>query len=125
MTVLLRQFSSFAGVGLLATAVHYAVLVGLVKMAAVSPVAAAMAGFGAGAVISYCLNRSQVFHSARRHQEAAWRFALVALAGFGLTYLFMSLFVDIGGVPYLPAQVVTTGIVMLWNFAVHRIWTFA
>ncbi|WOJ88080.1 GtrA family protein [Methylocapsa polymorpha] len=125
MTVLLRQFSSFAGVGLVATAIHYAVLIGLVEMAGVSAVAAALAGFAIGGVISYCLNRRHVFRSQRRHEEAAWRFALVASVGFGLTYLFMSLFVDIGGLPYLPAQAATTGVVMLWSFVAHRMWTFA
>ena len=52
------------------------------------------------------------------------RFTLVAAVGFGLTYLFMWLLVHGAGVPYLPAQVATTGIVLLWNFAVHRVWTF-
>ena len=52
------------------------------------------------------------------------RFTLVAAVGFGLTYVFMSLLVNRAGIPYLPAQVATTGIVMLWNFAAHKIWTF-
>lgn len=125
MSFLIRQFSSFAGVGLVATAVHYAVLIGLVEWAAVSAVAAALAGYGAGGVVSYWLSRRHVFRSERRHEEAAWRFALVAFVGFWLTYFFMSLFVDIGGAPYLPAQAATTGVVMLWSFVAHRMWTFA
>ena len=32
----------------------------------------------------------------------------------------MSLFVNVAGAPYLPAQVVTTGIVMLWTFLAHQ-----
>ena len=52
------------------------------------------------------------------------RFTLVAAVGFGLTYIFMSLLVNGAGIPYLPAQVATTGIVMLWSFAAHRLWTF-
>lgn len=125
MTIPLRQFSSFAGVGVVATTIHYAVLIGLVEMAGVSPVAAALAGYGAGGVVSYWLSRRHVFQSERRHEEAVWRFALVAFVGFGLTYLFMSLFVDIGGAPYLPAQAATTGVVMFWSFVAHRMWTFA
>jgi putative flippase GtrA len=27
--------------------------------------------------------------------------------------------------PYIPAQLVTTGIVMFWSFLAHRAWTFA
>ncbi|WP_026608536.1 GtrA family protein [Methylocapsa acidiphila] len=125
MTALLRQFSSFAGVGFIATAVHYCVLIGLVQFAGLGPVVAALAGYSAGGAVSYGLSRRCVFHSARPHDEAAWRFAVVVSVGFGLTYLLMSLFVSVAGFPYLPAQVVTTGAVMLWNFAAHRVWTFA
>lgn len=125
MIKLLRQFSTFAGVGVVATAVHYAVLIALVEIAGVSAVGGALAGYATGGVVSYGLNRRHTFRSERRHAEAVWRFAAVAAIGFALTYLFMSLFVEIGGIPYLPAQAVTTGIVMLWGFAAHRAWTFA
>lgn len=125
MTQLFRQFSSFAGVGFVATGVHYCLLIGLVEIVGVSAVAAALVGCAAGAVVSYALNRRHTFRSNLPHQQAGWRFALVALGGFGLTYLFMSFFVNFGGVPYLPAQAVTTGIVMLWSFVAHRMWTFA
>jgi putative flippase GtrA len=125
MTHLLRQFSAFAGVGLVATTIHYAVLIGLVEIAGLSAVAAALTGFGVGGAVSYGLSRRHVFRSERRHEEAIWRFGLVVAVSFGLTYLFMSLFVTIGGIPYLLAQAATTGIVMLWSFAAHRMWTFA
>jgi putative flippase GtrA len=124
MPFIIRQFSSFVAVGAVSTGVHYAVLIGLVEIAGVSAVAAALAGYGAGGTISYILNRSHVFQSSAPHDEAISRFILVAAVGFGLTYLFMSLLVHAARMSYLPAQVATTGIVMLWNFAVHRMWTF-
>jgi putative flippase GtrA len=125
MFQLVRQFSSFAWVGVIATAVHYAVLIALVEIAGVPAVAAALAGYCTGGVFSYGLNRRHTFQSDRPHDEAAWRFAVVAGIGFGLTYIFMTLFVDLAGVPYLPAQVATTGLVMFWAFAAHKTWTFA
>jgi putative flippase GtrA len=124
MIAVLRQFTTFAGVGVVATAAHYAVLIALVEVAGVSAVVAALCGFTVGGVLSYGLNRRHTFKSERRHEEAIWRFAIVAGVGFGLTYLFMSFFVEFGGLPYLPSQIVTTGIVMLWGFAAHRSWTF-
>jgi putative flippase GtrA len=33
--------------------------------------------------------------------------------------------VDRLGLPYLPAQLVTTGLVMGWSFLAHKLWTFA
>jgi putative flippase GtrA len=121
---LIRQFSYFAAVGVIATSVHYGLLIGLVEIFGVSAVPAALAGFCAGGTVSYLLNRRHVFRSTRPHEEAVTRFALVAIVGFGLTYLFMSFFVQTAHIPYLLAQVVTTGIVMFWNFTAHKIWTF-
>jgi putative flippase GtrA len=28
------------------------------------------------------------------------------------------------GAPYLPAQVATTAIVLVWSFVAHKLWTF-
>jgi putative flippase GtrA len=125
MAHLFRQFSSFIMVSIIATGVHYCVLIGLVEIGGVSAVAAALAGYSTGGTVSYTLNRRHVFRSNAPHELAASRFAVVAAVGFGLTYLFMSLLVNNVHVPYLPAQVATTGIVMIWNFAAHRMWTFA
>jgi putative flippase GtrA len=88
-------------------------------------VAAALIGYGAGGTVSYGLSRRHVFRSDLPHQATVSRFTLVAAVGFGLTFLFMSLLVNWAGIPYLPAQVATTGIVMFWSFAAHRIWTFS
>ena len=124
MPFLYRQFSSFVVVGFIATGVHYALLIGLVEIAGISAVAAALVGYGAGGTVSYGLNRRHVFRSTAPHEEAISRFVLVAAVGFGLTYLFMSLLVHAAGIPYFLAQMATTGIVMLWSFAAHRMWTF-
>jgi putative flippase GtrA len=124
MRLLLRQFSAFVWVGLLAAVVHYSLLVGLVEGHILAPVPATLVGYVGGGVLSYLLNRRHTFASERPHEEAFWRFALVAAVGFALTFLFMHLFVDRLHGPYLAAQVVTTGIVMLWSFGANRIWTF-
>lgn len=125
MTQLFRQLSSFAGVGLIATGVHYALLICLVELARAPAPPAALAGSIAGAVVSYALNRRHTFRSRLPHSQTGGRFALVALGAAALTYGLMSLFVNVAGAPYLPAQVVTTGIVALWTFLAHRLWTFA
>ncbi|BBU62342.1 hypothetical protein MSC49_22770 [Methylosinus sp. C49] len=119
-----RQLSVFALVGVIATALHYAVLVGLVELAAWAPVPGALAGYLSGGVVSYILNRRHTFESVRPHEETTWRFALVAFVGFCITYGFMNLFVERMSAPYLPAQIATTGIVFFWSFLGNRLWTF-
>ncbi|MFO1147904.1 MAG: GtrA family protein [Alsobacter sp.] len=122
---LARQFSAFAGVGVLAAVVHYGTLVGLVEGAGLAPVGATLVGYVLGGVVSYVLNRRYAFRSDRPHREATWRFALVAFVGFVLTGLFMALFNGTLGIPYLVAQVMTTGVVLIWSFVANRLWTFS
>lgn len=118
------QFSAFALVGVAASLAHYGVLIGLVQAGGWRPVPAALCGYVTGGFVSYLLNRSHVFETTRTNLEAGWRFAAVAGVGFCLTWLFMHLFVDRLALPYLPAQVVTTLIVMFWSFVAHKFWTF-
>ncbi|HZH11681.1 MAG TPA: GtrA family protein [Microvirga sp.] len=122
---LARQFAAFFGVGLAAAVAHYGLLILLVERGGMHPVPATLAGYVAGGLVSYGLNRRHTYRSSRPHREATWRFALVAFVGFLLTWFLMhALTVWLGG-PYLPAQVITTGVVMLWSFMAHKIWTFA
>jgi putative flippase GtrA len=124
MISLARQFSSFVGVGIMAAIVHYGCLIGLVEGAGAAPVGAALTGYVMGGLVSYGLNRRHTFGSERPHREAVWRFALVAGVGFVLTYAFMAVLTGGLRLPYLLAQLATTGVVMLWSFAANRLWTF-
>lgn len=124
LRAVLRQFSAFFGVGLAAAIVHYGLLVSLVEGYRMEAVRATLVGYIGGGLVSYVLNRRHTYASDRPHREAGWRFALVALVGFGLTWAFMALFVRVLGAPYFPAQIVTTGIVLVWSFLAHKLWTF-
>jgi putative flippase GtrA len=121
---LARQFAAFFGVGLVAAIVHYGLLISLVEGYRMDPVPAALAGYVAGGIVSYLLNRRHTYASDRPHVEATWRFAIVAIIGFGLTWAGMAILVRGLAVPYLAAQLVTTGIVLFWSFLAHKFWTF-
>ncbi len=123
MTVF-RQLASYASVGVVATLAHYAVLLALVEVAGWRPVPATLHGYVVGGIVSYLLNRRHTFDSDRSHFEAGWRFAMVAFAGFCLTFATMRLGVDTLGAPYLPAQILTTIMVMFMSFLVNKAWTF-
>jgi putative flippase GtrA len=120
-----RQFSAFVLVGLLAAIAHYGALIGLVEGFDWSPVPATLIGYVAGGLVSYVLNRRHTFSSDRPHDEAGWRFALVALIGFGLTFVSMYVLHERLGIQYVLAQLITTGGVLVWSFLANRLWTFA
>jgi putative flippase GtrA len=121
---LASQLATYASVGAVATAVHYAILLGLVEAGEWRPVPATLCGYVAGGVVAYVLNRRHTFASDRRHAEAGWRFAATAFLGSCITYALMSLFVEKFGAPYLPSQLVTTILAMFVTFAINRRWTF-
>ena len=121
----LRQVASFVVIGCLATATHYTVLIPLVQLAHKPPVPATLLGYCLGGVVSYRLNRQHTFKSEKRHREAIWRFVAVAGLGFLATALLMTLAIDWCHLPYLPAQVVVTGLITVCNYAASRWWTFA
>lgn len=118
------QFGAFFSVGIVAAIVHYGLLIMLVEGGGWAPVPATLAGYVAGGIVSYALNRRHTYRSERPHREATWRFAVVAGIGFVLTGLIMQVLTGGFGAPYLPAQVVTTGIVLVWSFLANRWWTF-
>ncbi len=123
-TEILRQFSRFTGVGCMSAIGHYGLLILLVQVFAVDAVTASAAGALLGAVINYSLNYRVTFRSTKRHRDSIWKFAVVALIGLVLNTFFMWVAVDLLGIHYLVAQVVTTGLVLIWSFIGNRIWTF-
>ncbi|WNJ92247.1 GtrA family protein [Bosea sp. 685] len=120
-----RQLVAYVFAGGITAVAHYALLIGLVELGGVDPVPATLAGFTLGAVVSYTLNRWLTFDATHSHVQATWRFALIAAGGFVLTGALMHLFVAKLGLPYLPMQLVTTGIVMVFSFLGHKFFSFA
>jgi putative flippase GtrA len=121
---LLQQIIAFTGVGAVAAVVHYGALVGLVELASWRAVPATLVGYLGGGIVSYWLNRSMTYQSDRPHQEAGWRFAVVAAVGFCITYGMMHVLVERMTLPYFPAQIGTTLIVLFWSFLAHKFWSF-
>ena len=119
-----RQFLRFAGVGALATSVHYLLIVALVESGLAGPVAAKAWGYIAGALVGYAANRRYTFTSRVRHSVGLPRFLLVAAVGFVLNAALMAWMTAGLEIHYLVAQIVATALVLLWNFAANRQWTF-
>jgi putative flippase GtrA len=118
-----RQFLSFAAVGAVGTAVHYATLVTGVQLE-LDPVTASALGWSLGAVANYTLNYHLTFRSRLAHRQIVPRFALIAATGLLLNTLLMAVEVDWLGMHYLVAQFLTTGALLCWNFVMSRIWAF-
>ncbi|MEE2975870.1 MAG: GtrA family protein [Pseudomonadota bacterium] len=117
-----EQFARYVVIGGGATLAHYVVLFGLVQ-AGVSPWRASVAGSAIGATLNYFISRQAVFNSTRGHIGSMVRFGLVAILALGCNATIMAIGLGIG-LYYLIAQVFASAITAVFNFLVHRYWTF-
>lgn len=120
----LRHLLLFAALGGIGTLAHYTVLIGLVQGGLAGPVAGSTAGFLVGGLTNYQLSRRIVFRSRKPHREAMTKFFLVAGIGLVINAGLMALFTGPFSAPYLPAQVLVTGLLVLWHYAGNALWTF-
>jgi putative flippase GtrA len=121
----LRQLMSFAGIGLIATAIQYGVLISAVELVHVIPVVGSTIGFAISAVTNYILNYYYTFRSTRSHMSAAVRFAVIALIGLLINGIMMAALTQWLRVPYILAQLAATAIVFVWTFLGNARWSFA
>lgn len=119
------QFGRFLLVGGLATLLHYAILIALVRASAVDAVTASTVGFSVSAIANYAVNRRFTFGSEVAHSRAFPRFVTVALGGLAINAAAVWLIATIAGFHYMFAQVVATMTTLAWNFSCNRMWTFA
>jgi putative flippase GtrA len=121
----LRQFVHFAAVGLSGTSVQY-LCVGLAWYWFGKPatVAGSAVGYVLGSVVNYILNYFLTFSSGKSHFEAATKYFTVLGVGWFLNLGLMTLFVKHLEIYPWFAQVVTTGMILCWNFTGSRLWAF-
>ena len=118
-----RSFVAFLCVGGTCTLVHYA-LMALLAWTGLSVVAASAAGFALSAVLNYVLNETLTFRSTGPRHVAAPRFIAVALCGLALNHVLLTVLLRAGLSP-IPAQLLATTGVIVWNYCIHGAWTFS
>lgn len=121
----IRQFLTFTGVGAVGTAGHYLTLILLVELLSLDPVVSTTMGFVVGALINYILNYKYTFVSNKSHRETLIKFFIVAIIGAVVNSTIMFIGTKLLIINYLLAQVIATGIVLLQNFVLNKVWTFA
>lgn len=122
--MLIRQFLHFMGVGAAGTAVQYCVLwLGTTLDLAPAALASAV-GYLLGSVVNYLLNYFFTFGSDKPHLEAAAKYYTLVGVGWLLNITLMGWLVHGKGWNIWLAQVVTTGVCLIWNFAGSKWWAF-
>lgn len=124
VTAGLRQFFTFAGVGVIGTMAHYSILLAMVEWGGLTSVTGSAIGFVAGALVNYSLNYKYTFRSSASHGVALPKFMTVAVVGFCLNALFMMTGTRWLPLHYLIVQMLATGTILFWGFAANSLWTF-
>ena len=122
MKALFWQFSRFFIVGASSAIVQFSILIGLVELFSIKPIVASTLGYLGGALINYLLNHYFTFKSTLPHRRALLRFSINSLFGLFLNFVMMSFLLM--HYPYVVSQVVTSIVTLIWNFLIHRCWTF-
>ena len=120
------RFFRYAAVGAVATAAHYAILVGLVEAGWLAPARAAAVGAWVGAQVAFAGNAACTFRGAGAGARVgSWlRFQVTAVVGAALSFAIVAAGTRLG-VHYLIAQVVATLVALVVTFEINRRWSFA
>jgi putative flippase GtrA len=118
------RFFRYAAVGAVATAAHYAILVGLVEAGWLAPALAAALGAWVGAQVAFAGNAAFTFRGAGASVGSWLRFQVTALVGAALSFSIVAAGTRIG-VHYLLAQIVATLVSLVVTFEINRRWSFA
>jgi putative flippase GtrA len=118
-----RSMLTFLVVGGFSTGLHYLLTVLFAFGFGMPLVQASTIGFALSAIANYLLNARLTFRSKQAHTTTAPRFFATAGAGMLINALLLFLLVS-KGLHALPAQILTTLGVILWNYSINGLWTF-
>jgi putative flippase GtrA len=117
------QLAKFATVGASGYVVNLAVYSTLV-LSDVHYALAAVCSFLVAVTNNYTWNRLWTFRHQRGHLVyQGFRFLLVSTIALGGNLVFLTALVALG-LPKIPAQAIAIVLVMPWNFAANKLWSF-
>lgn len=120
----LERLIRFGMIGLLATAVHATVGIGLHSLAGASPLMANGIAFSVAVVIGFLGHSRVTFPDARADHAAFVRFAVTAVTGFALNQLIVWAVTERLGHPYWLSLGLAVAIVPAATFVALRLWAF-
>jgi len=119
-----KQLSRYLISGGVATTAHLLTLTLLVEILAVAPVIASGIGFCIAVLLNYSLQYHWTFGACEAHTVVFLRYLGVTFAMLGVNTALFWVFLAWFGLPYLLAQILATGVVVILNFNINRYFTF-
>jgi putative flippase GtrA len=127
---LIKQFLKFAVVGTIGAGVDFGILTALVELFHVNLYVANTVSFTAAVLSNYLWNSYWTFGDLpKQHGRQLVQFFIVSIIGLFINQAILYFFYDLVGLHvfrfgYLAAKALATIVVMFWNFAANKLWTF-
>ena len=119
-----NKFVKFGLVGVLNTLINW-IIFALLNFIGVYYIVANVIAYVIATANSYIWNSNWVFtYNWKNIKETTAKFVILNLIGLGLNTGILYLLVDMVGFNKLIALVITTGIVMIINYIVNKLWVF-
>ena len=122
---MLLQILKFGFVGLVATAIHTAMLLFLVEKLGMEPVLASVPAFLTALIISFVMNHRWTFMANGSYKRFFLRYAAVSVAGLILNIAIMYATVSMMHQSYIIGLGGVIILVPLFSFFLQRYWTFS
>ncbi len=119
---MLRQLTSFGVVGLMATATHVSVGLGLHHGLGVAPLLANLVAFTVALCVSFLGQTRLTFPGAKADGTAFARFTLVAVSGLALNQAIVWVVTSALGRPYWVALLIIIATVPWITFLLLKLW---
>jgi putative flippase GtrA len=116
----------YLGAGGAAFTADFIVLTSLTELAGFHYLVASAFGFSVGVSVNYYVSIKYVFktRNLNNHWVEKIIFLATALVGLLLTIIFMWVFTDMQGFHYTLSKIITTGLVLVWNYSSKKVLLF-
>lgn len=128
----MKRFVLFVGIGGISTLIQFSLLVLFVEAHLLTEVFASATGYILSSFFNYWANYRYTFKSASSHAQTFPKYVLAVIIGlssntalFACFLWFFNHYLTLPWVEhYLVAQFLATGITVVLNFAVHKLWIY-
>jgi len=121
----LTPFIKYAIVGTTGTLIDLGSLYIFVEYFGLSVLISAIFSFLLAVVNNFTWNKIWTFENKSKNLRKLFiKFLMVSLVGLILTISMMAIFVNILKIWYMFAKILTSGVVLVWNFLANKYWTF-
>jgi putative flippase GtrA len=120
---ILNQFFKFLGVGVISTIVDWGIYSIMIAIGAPYLIALIPA-YSSGAVVNFILNKNKTFQNKSKSVAQPLIFISIAAGMLLASGFILYYFVNILHYTYILSRIITTGIIFVCNFILHKFITF-